>query len=116
MTGNKHSFKIFEETTCGANIYLGDEKGYQIKEYSDILVMLPYGNISYIKNVMYVPGTKKNLISISMMADQGLQVEFFRSYCVIKDNKKEPVASEVRVGGMYRLNVKSMAHQDLAST
>ena len=78
--------------------------------------MLHDGNIRYIKNLMYVPGIKNNLISVSMMADQDLQVKFFRSYCVIKENKKEPVSSRVSVGSLYRLNVKRMPRQALAST
>eukprot|EP00253_Pinus_taeda_P029840 PITA_29840 len=95
MIGNRHWFENFEETTCGANIYPGDDRGYEIKGYGDILMMLPNGNIRYIKNVMYVPRIKKNLIFVSMMADQDLQVEFFISCYVIKENKKEPVASGV---------------------
>lgn len=69
MTCNRHWFKIFEETTCRDNIYLGDDKSYQIKAYGDFMVMLNDGNIIYIKNVMYVPGIKKNLIYVLMMVD-----------------------------------------------
>lgn len=78
--------------------------------------MLPDGNIIYIKNVMYVPQIKKNLIYVSMMADEDLQVEFFRTYCVIKDSKKELVASGVHLVGLNKLNVNRMPHQALAST
>ena len=50
------------------------------------------------------------------MANQDLQVEFFKTYYVIKDNKKELVASGVHVGGLYQFNFKRMPHQALAST
>ena len=79
MTGNRHSFENFEETTCGDNIYLGDDKRYQINGYDDIPVMLPNGNIRYIENVMYVLVIKKNMIFVSMVAYHDLQVEFFRA-------------------------------------
>eukprot|EP00253_Pinus_taeda_P021339 PITA_21339 len=106
----------FRETTYGANIYLGDDKGYEIRGYDDIPVVLPHGNMRYIKNVMYVLEIKKNLISISMMTTYDLQVEFFITYCVIKESKNERVASRVHVGGLYRLNLKSTTHQAMAST
>jgi len=49
------------------------------------LFFLPDGNIRHIHNVMYVPGIKKNMISVSTITDQNLKVEFYKSYCVIKD-------------------------------
>ena len=78
--------------------------------------MLPSSDIKHIKNVMYVPMIKKNLIFVSMITDQDLQVEFFKAYCVIKDSKMELVSSGVCVGSLYRLNVKRMPHQALVST
>ena len=50
-----------------------------------ISVKLPNGKISHLSNVLYVPGIKKNLISVSMMADQDMHVELFKTNCVIKD-------------------------------
>eukprot|EP00253_Pinus_taeda_P035887 PITA_35887 len=32
MTGNRQWFENFKETSGGANIYLGDDRGYQIKD------------------------------------------------------------------------------------
>ena len=85
MTRNRQWYEDFKETSNGENIYLGDDRGYQIKVYGSIPVVLPDGNIRHIHNVMYLPGIKKNLISVSTMTDQNLKVEFYKSYCVIKD-------------------------------
>jgi len=85
MTRNKQQFEDFKETNSGENIYLGDDIGYQIKGYGNIPVVLPYGNTRHIHNVMYVPVIKKNLIYVSTIIDQNLKVEFYKSYCVIKD-------------------------------
>lgn len=60
MTGNRHSFENFKENSNGANIYLVNDKGYQIKGYGNIPVVLPDVNIRCIQNVMYVPRIKKN--------------------------------------------------------
>ena len=67
---------------------------------------------------MHVPRIKKNLIFVSTITDQNLKVEFYKSYCVIKDllDSMKPIALGIRVGGLYKLNVKSAPHQALASS
>jgi len=59
MTGNRHWFENFKESSSGANIYLGDDGGYQIKGYGNVPVILPDANIRHIQNVMYVLEIKK---------------------------------------------------------
>lgn len=49
-----------------------------------IEVILPNGTVRQIYNVMYVPIVTKNLISISVIIDQDLKVEFFKSNYYIK--------------------------------
>ena len=108
MTGKKECFENLEESTYGSKIYLGDDIGYEIRGYGDIPVKLPNGKISHLKNVLYVPGIKKNLISVSMITDQDMQVEFFKTHCVVKDCRREIVATGMHVGSLYRLDVKSI--------
>ena len=93
MTGKKECFEFLEESACGSKIYLGDDSGYEIKGYGDIPVRLPSGDIKHLKNVLYVSGIKKNLISLSMIIDQDMQVQFFKNGCVIKDSQMETVAT-----------------------
>ena len=118
MTGNRQWFENFKETSSGSKIYLGDDRGYQIKRYGNLHVIFPNGNIRHIQNEMYVPGIKNNLISVSMITNQNLKVDFFKYYCVIKDllYRMKPIALGIRVGGLYKLNVRSVPHQDLTSS
>lgn len=44
-----------------------------------------------------------------MITAQDMQVEFFKTHCVIKDCRKEIVAISVRVGSLYKLDVKSIS-------
>lgn len=74
-------------------------------------VKLPSGDIRHLKNVLYVPGIKKKMVSVSMIIDQDMQVQFCKTNCVIKDSQMETVARRVRVGNLYRLDVKSMPQQ-----
>ena len=86
MIGKKNCFEFLEESACGSKIYLGDDNGYEIKGYGDIPVKLPSGDIRHLKNVLYVLGIKKKLVSVSMITDQDMQVQFFKNNYVIKDS------------------------------
>jgi hypothetical protein len=116
-TCNKNWYANFKETQNGASIYLGDDRAHQIKGYGDIPVTLSNGTIRHIHNVVYVPGIKKNLISLSTITDQNLKVEFFNNYCIVKDllDHFQIVAMGVRAGGLYKLDVTSKAHHALIS-
>ena len=85
MTCNKKWYTNFKEKQNGASIYLGDDRAHQIKGYRDIPVTLPNGTVRHIRNVVYVPGLKKNLISVSTITGQNLKVELFKNYYVVKD-------------------------------
>lgn len=73
-----------------------------------IPVKLPNGKITQPKNVLYVPGIKKNPISVSMMTNQDMQVEFFQTHCVIKGCRKEIAVIGMRVESLYTLDAKSI--------
>ena len=78
---------------------------------------LPNGSVRHIRNVVYVLGIKKNLISVSTITDQNLKVEFFKNYCIVKDlmDQYKTLAKGVRVGGLYKLDVTSKEHHALTS-
>jgi len=118
MTCNRHWFENFKETSSGSNIYLSDDRGYQIKEYRNIPVVLLDDTIRHIQNVMHIPKIKKNLIFVSTLRDQNLKVEFFKSYYFIKDmvDHMKPISSGIQFGGLYKLNVKSALCQALTSS
>ena len=117
MTCNKKWYTNYKETQNGASIYLGDDRAYQIKGYGDIPVTFPNGSVRHIRNVVYVPRIKKNLISVSTITDQNLKVEFFKNYCIVKDllDQYKTLAKGVRVGGQYKLDVTSKEHYALTS-
>ena len=118
MTRNKQWFEDFKKTKSGAKIYLGDDRGYQIKRHGNVPIILPDENIRHIQNMMYVPRINKNLIFVSMIIDQNLKVEFYKSYCVVKyllDSMKT-IATGIHVGSLYKMNVRSASHKALTSS
>jgi hypothetical protein len=70
-------------------------------------VTLSNGTIHHIHNVVYVPGIKKILISVSTITDQKLKVELFKNYCIVKDllDQFKAVATRFRAGGLYKLDL-----------
>jgi hypothetical protein len=112
MTCNKNWYINLKETHNGAHSYLGDDHSYLIKGYGDIPVTLSNGTVRHIHNVVYVPVINKNLISVSTITNHNLKVEFFKTHCIVKDlqDHYRIVASGVRVGGQYKLDVTSKNH------
>jgi hypothetical protein len=100
------------------HIYLGDNRSHKIRGYGVICVNLPNGQMKQFHNVLYVPGIKKNLISVSTITDQNLNVEFMQSKCFVKDiqNHYKVIATGTRIGGLYKLDVTRGTHQALTST
>jgi hypothetical protein len=115
MTCNNNWYINFKETHNGDHIYLGDDHSYQIKGYGYIPVTLLNGTVRHIHNVVYVHGIKKNLIYVSTITDQNFKVEFFKTYCIVKElqDHYRTISSGVRVGGLYKLDVINKNHQAL---
>jgi hypothetical protein len=76
---------------------------------------LPNGTIHPIPNLVYVLGIHKNLISVSTITYQNLKVEFFKNYSLVKDllDQFKTVATRVRAGGLYKIDVINKAHHAL---
>ena len=55
--------------------------------------------------VLYIPGRDRRLISVSKLAERGMNVELSRSSCVIW-NKDQAIASGIRIGKTYMLDYK----------
>ena len=85
MSCVKEWFDEYHESKDETHIYLGDNRSHKIQHYGKICVNLPNGQNRQIHDVLYVPGIKKNLISISAITDKNLKVEFMQYHCLVKD-------------------------------
>jgi hypothetical protein len=65
------------------------------------------GQTKYLKDVFYVLTITKNLISISQMVEQGLQVTFNLNGCFVEDmkNQSKLITKRKRNGRMFTLDV-----------
>jgi hypothetical protein len=85
--------------------YLKDLKPYKAKSVvfgdggkGEILGIgkLINNNLPKLENVLLVGGLTKNLISISQLCDQGLEVNFTKSECLVTNELKETVMKGIR--------------------
>jgi hypothetical protein len=58
---------------------LGDNTKYAVRGQGTVQFQLESGGSFDVQEVLYVPGLKKNLLSISVMEDKGYEVNFGRA-------------------------------------
>ena len=76
MTGDKYLFTDLDEKDLGVHIEMGDDGRYSATGIGTISFERESGKPFILKDVMHVPGLKKNLISVAMLEDKGYDVVF----------------------------------------
>ena len=74
MIGYKKSLSCLVQKEYPHKLMLGDDSQYPIKGIGEESYNLDSGNPMKMKDVLYVPGLKKNLISISSLDKKGFRV------------------------------------------
>eukprot|EP00253_Pinus_taeda_P028215 PITA_28215 len=76
MTGDRDLFSDLDEKDLGVHIEMGDDGRYSATGIGTISFERESGKPFVLKEVMHVPGLKKNLISVAMLEDKGYDVVF----------------------------------------
>jgi hypothetical protein len=76
MTGDRESFSDLEEKDLIMHIEMGDDGRYSATSIGTITFQRESGKPFQLKNVMHVPGLKKNLFSVTMLEDRGYDIVF----------------------------------------
>ena len=76
MIGFKESFVRLLEHESPHKVKLGDDCQYPIKSSGESSYKLDSGKSLTMKEVLFVPGLKKNLLSISTLDVKGMRVVF----------------------------------------
>ena len=74
MTGQKKTLSRLEEKNSPQKVSLGDDYQYPIKGIGEVSYKLDFGTPMKMKEVLYVPGLKKNLLSILALDKKGYRV------------------------------------------
>jgi len=77
MTGECSQLQTLSKGKYSHAIELGDNKIYLMKGIGSTLLELESSGSIHLKNILYVLGLKKNLLSISCLEDKGDKIAFF---------------------------------------
>jgi hypothetical protein len=117
MTGHKHYFSNLSEKEFGFEILLGDDYAHHPKGVGTIRFEREPSKPLYLSGILYVPGLKKNLISVSALEDKGYEVSFKDRRAYIKPmglSKGYEQVIGVRKDKLYKLQFDS--HYTLTSS
>jgi hypothetical protein len=106
MTGKINILSCISENKFSQKVTLGDDYQYPIKGVGESNHKLNSGNSLKMKDVLYVTGLKKNLLSISALEKKGFIVAFIDGEVLMWD-KGETLNQAIIIGneenGLYKL-------------
>ena len=111
MTGQRDILSYISEKKFSQKVTLGDDYQYPIKEVGESNYKLNLGNSMKMKDVLYVPGLTKNLLSISALEKKGFKIAFIDGEVFIWAKGKTMKEAIVigKEGGLYKLKGHSEA-------
>jgi hypothetical protein len=105
------AWELFSSLTkeLGIHVELSDDAKYAVKGEGTIVFQLESGGSFEAHDVLYVPRTKKKLLSASVMEDRGFAVMLKKGQVLIHPKRVSPdtaMSIGVREGNLYRLQGK----------
>ena len=76
---------------------LGDGSTLDIKGVGSTIIQLDSGTLINVGEILYVPGLKKNVISVIVLEDKGFSVTFSKGKVLIWD-KGRSISSTIMIG------------------
>jgi hypothetical protein len=114
----------YREKKFNVKVELGDDGTYAIKGFGSTSFQLQLSNVFHIEEILYVPGLKKNLISVAVLESKGYSVAFSKGKALMWPLEKalmwpsnESMSSAMTIrdqeGGLYKVNgqvIQALAH------
>jgi hypothetical protein len=76
MTGLRNHLTCFVKKETHLNVVLGDDAKYNVRVFGTSTFQLDSNMQLKLEEVLYVPGMKRNLVSISDLEDKGYRITF----------------------------------------
>ncbi len=107
ITSHRDMFTSLEAVPTGNTVTCANNASYPVKGVGKIVLTAANGSSFTLVDALYVPGIKKNLLSVSALARLGLVVKFVDDRCTVHDLTfgDTIIASGTLFRGLYRLNV-----------
>ncbi|MCO5611203.1 hypothetical protein L7F22_065453 [Adiantum nelumboides] len=87
ITSRKDLFCSLDAAPAGKKVTCANNASYPIKGVGKILITISDGSYLCLPDVLYVPGIKKNLLSVSSLVKNGLRVIFEDDRCIVRDRE-----------------------------
>eukprot|EP00253_Pinus_taeda_P005675 PITA_05675 len=84
MSNNKELFSNLEDKDLQMHIEMEDDGKYSVTSISIVTFQRESGSPHILRDVMYVPGLKKNLVFVSMLEDNGYDVIFSKGKALLR--------------------------------
>ncbi|MCO5594126.1 hypothetical protein L7F22_048147 [Adiantum nelumboides] len=84
MTHTKSWLTNFHALESPFTVLLGDDTAHQASGHGTITIQSPDERSTQIREVYYVPGLTKNLLSVSAATANGSSIAFYHDHCVIR--------------------------------
>ncbi len=84
MSSDKNIYSFLEEKDLQMWIEMGDDGKYRVSGEGTIVFQREHGAPLTLTDVKYVPGLKKNLVSISMLEGKGYDVVFSKGKAFLR--------------------------------
>jgi hypothetical protein len=115
MTSQKDILSSLMEKDFPQKVSLGDDYQYLIKGMGESTYKLDSGTPMRMKDVLYVPGLTKNLLSILALDKKGFRVAFIDGE-VLMWSKGKTIEDAVVIGTQEGSLYKLKGHSDVALT
>ncbi|MCO5588517.1 hypothetical protein L7F22_042474 [Adiantum nelumboides] len=87
ITSRKDLFCSLDAAPAGKKVTCANNASYPIKGVGKILITISDSSDLCLPDVLYVLGIKKNLLSVSSLAKNGLRVIFEDDRCIVRDRE-----------------------------
>jgi transposase InsO family protein len=116
ITSQRSFFSSLEPAPTGNTVTCANNSSYPVMGVGKIILATADGSSFTLSDALFVPGIKKNLLSVSALAKIGLVVKFVDDRCTVHDlsNGDVIIASGILCHGLYKLIDYERSVNDLA--
>ena len=93
MTGAREMFSELSQEGIDVEVVLGNDTVVRVVGHGTITIQRETMSPMILRDVLFVPGLKKNLILVSMIEDKGLGVSFLNGHVRVFPKTTRPSAS-----------------------
>jgi hypothetical protein len=117
MTGFKQNLVNYRDKKFNVKVELGDDGTYAIKGIGSTYFQLQSGNVFHTEKIIYVPGLKKNLISVAVLESKGYIVAFSKGKALMwpsNESMSSTMTIEAQEGGLYKVTgqvIQALYHE-----